>query len=102
MRQILGRPAVAHELDVEHSLVKNDHPGSRHHAMQVLEKVLVCVQAMSLLQGCFLIELLAMGVCKATRSEIPSGMNLRRFGTSPLLSAMSPIYIEATNESPLQ
>ena len=64
MRKILGRPAVAHELDVEQSLVETGHLGSRHRAMQVLEKVLVCVQGMSLLQGCFLVKLLAMGVAR--------------------------------------
>ena len=56
MRKILGIPAVERELDVEQTLVKTGRPESRHHAMRVLEKVLVCVQEMSSLQDCSLIE----------------------------------------------
>ena len=47
MRKILGIPAVERELDVEQMLVRTGRRGSRHHAMRVLEKVLVCVQEMS-------------------------------------------------------
>lgn len=61
MRKILGTPAVERELDVEQTLVKTGRPGSRHHAMKVLEKDPVCVQEMSSLQDCSLIKWSAMG-----------------------------------------
>ena len=61
---ILGIPAVERELDVEQTLVKTGRPGSRYHAMRVLEKVLVCVQEMSSLQDCSLIKWSAMGVAR--------------------------------------
>lgn len=72
MRKILGIPAVERELDVEQTLVKTGRPGSRHHAMRVLEKVLVCVQEMSSLQDCSLIEWSAMEVARLL------GLNTKR------------------------
>ena len=72
MRKILGIPTVERELDVEQTLVKTGPPASRHHAMRVLEKVLICVQEMSSLQDCSLIEWLA------TRAARLLGLNTKR------------------------
>ena len=72
MRKILGIPAVERELDVEQMLVRMGRRGSTHHAMRVLEKVLVCVQEMSSPQGCSLIKGSAMGVARLL------GLNTKR------------------------
>ena len=72
MRKILGKPEVERELDAEQMLVKTGRPGSRHHAMKVLEKVLVCVREMSSLQDCSLIERLAMELARLL------GLNTKR------------------------
>ena len=72
MWKILGIPAVERELDVEQMLVRTGRRGRKHHAMRVLEKVLVCVQEMSSPQDCSLIKWSANGVARLL------GLNTKR------------------------
>ena len=98
MRKILGIPAVERELDVEQTLVKTGHPRSRHHAMRVLEKVLVCVQEMSSLQDCSLVKQSAMGRARLlglnTKRNEPEGL----WHLSTIMGHVSSIFYELEME----